>query len=274
MTDSGVTAEQVEVLKLRMARLEEAGDEVENVAEAAAEYDALSAVVPALLAMRKLDPALAIPNDEGMREVVAEIVAIQPDKLGWGEALDNAICRARKALAATPSPVEHKTKAALFQSGNFTLASGAATSWKIECDRLTTADWSTLAAIAVGRLAPFGSVEGVPNGGTAFADALRPYATKGPLLIAEDVVTTGKSMEEHRRGREAIGVAAFARGSVPTWVTPLFALDALPPRRLVEQMQDVVREYLPPDSGISEHEALNRLIGLLDGPEQRRSIRE
>jgi hypothetical protein len=35
------------------------------------------------------------------------------------------------------------------------------------------------------------------------------------------------------------------------------------------KLQDVMREYLPPDSGISEHEFANRIIGLLDGPEQR-----
>lgn len=39
---------------------------------------------------------------------------------------------------------------------------------------------------------------------------------------------------------------------------------------LFEKAQQAIVDYLPPDSGISEHEALNRLIGILDGPEQRR----
>jgi hypothetical protein len=39
---------------------------------------------------------------------------------------------------------------------------------------------------------------------------------------------------------------------------------------LVENAQHVLAEYLPPNSGISEHEAISRLLGLLDGPQQRR----
>jgi len=42
---------------------------------------------------------------------------------------------------------------------------------------------------------------------------------------------------------------------------------------LIERMQDVVREFLPPDSDMTNQDALNRLIGLLDGPEQR-AVRE
>ena len=37
-----------------------------------------------------------------------------------------------------------------------------------------------------------------------------------------------------------------------------------------EKAQQAIVDYLPPDSGVSEHEALSRLIGILDGPEQRR----
>lgn len=110
----------------------------------------------------------------------------------------------------------------LFALGDFKLASGARSGWKIEADALTPDDWDALARIAVDVLPSFGSVEGVPRGGLAFAAALRAYATTGPLLIAEDVCSTGGSMERFRADRDAIGVCAFARGRWPEWVTPLF----------------------------------------------------
>lgn len=114
----------------------------------------------------------------------------------------------------------------LFQTGTFTLASGRPAGWKIECDALGEEDWQALALIASQRLPAFGSVSGVPRGGLWFSSALRQYATEGPLLIAEDVVTTGGSMERFRAGRDAIGVCVFARGPVPSWVTPLFTMTA------------------------------------------------
>lgn len=119
----------------------------------------------------------------------------------------------------------------LFQTGDFTLASGAKSRWKIECDALTREDWKGLAAIAAEILPPFGWVQGVPKGGFPFADALRSYAMGSPfpLLIAEDVVTTGGSMERFREGfhpdaGDIIGVCVFARGPCPSWVTPLFQM--------------------------------------------------
>ncbi len=38
----------------------------------------------------------------------------------------------------------------------------------------------------------------------------------------------------------------------------------------IERMQSHVRAYLPPDSGLSEHDLANSLIECLDGPDQRR----
>lgn len=112
---------------------------------------------------------------------------------------------------------------ALFQTGDFTLHSGSKSKWKIMCEALTPEDWAGLAAIAAERLPAFGSVEGVPRGGLAFAEALKQYATTGPLLIADDVMTTGASMEQQRAGRRAIGVVAFARTRFfPLWIHGLF----------------------------------------------------
>lgn len=117
----------------------------------------------------------------------------------------------------------------LFQSGEFTLRSGKVARWKLECDALTPADWETLALMASEVLPPFGSVEGVPRGGIPFALALGKYVTEVPLLIAEDVCTTGGSMERHRNGRDAIGVAVFARElHWPSWVCPLFMVNLHP----------------------------------------------
>jgi len=132
---------------------------------------------------------------------------------------------------------------ALFRLGEFKLASGAVATWKIDCDALTGDDWHALAAMAAEALPPFGVVESVPRGGDRFADALREYSRaccvsyqhpahdwcRGqplPLLIVEDVVTTGGSMERIRADRLAVGVCVFARGPCPWWVTPLFQMPA------------------------------------------------
>jgi len=118
------------------------------------------------------------------------------------------------------------TPVCLFRSGNFTLHSGLETFWKIDCDGLTWADWYTLARMAALEFLPaFGEVEGVPRGGIPFANALEQYGVRGgPLLIADDVCTTGASLEKQRAGRAALGVVVFARGRVPSWVTPLFQM--------------------------------------------------
>lgn len=115
----------------------------------------------------------------------------------------------------------------LFQFGNFTLASGKQSQWKIECDALTDTDWEVLALIASEILPPFGRVEGVPTGGIKFAKALEKYKNyySDKLLIAEDVITTGGSMERFRNGRDAQGIAVFSRGEIPDWVTILFKME-------------------------------------------------
>jgi len=112
----------------------------------------------------------------------------------------------------------------LFQLGYFRLHSGDDSRFKIECDALTDGSLRCIAYLLSLRLPPFGSVEGVPLGGLRLAEKLKPYRTQGPLLIVDDVVTTGGSMERHRAGREAIGAAIFGRGKVPDWVTPLFPM--------------------------------------------------
>lgn len=122
----------------------------------------------------------------------------------------------------------------LFQTGYFQLHSGEVSAYKIDCDSLSDSDIATIARMLKDRLPPFGSVEGVPRGGLRLADELRQYARPGverkgwygatPLLIVDDVFTTGMSMEEHRGWRLAKGAVIFAREQTPEWITPLFRM--------------------------------------------------
>lgn len=117
-----------------------------------------------------------------------------------------------------------RSSTTLFQLGEFTLHSGMQSAWKIDCDALTDTDIATLAVMLKEILPAFGSVEGIPHGGLRLAAALAAFATGGPILIVDDVLTTGRSMEEQRNGRDAIGAVIFARAACPKWITPLFML--------------------------------------------------
>lgn len=113
----------------------------------------------------------------------------------------------------------------LFVNQVFTGHAGGRLNWKVECDALAKSDWAALAAI-IGPKLDFGEVEGVPRGGLAFAEALEPYSMPGShILIVDDVLTTGKSMEDQRRGREPVrGLVLFARGPLPRWVRAVWSL--------------------------------------------------
>lgn len=115
----------------------------------------------------------------------------------------------------------------LFKLGEFKSHSGLTLPFKIECDALTDADFDALASI-VASSTQFGGVIGIPRGGLRFAKALKPHITTGPLLIVDDVLTTGKSMEEallkSGRGDTAIGVVIFARKPAAPWIKPVFSL--------------------------------------------------
>lgn len=127
------------------------------------------------------------------------------------------------ALEARVAELEG-TRHPLFQSGSFCLSSGVRSSFKIECDSLTDGDWECLALLLSTRLPAFGSVEGIATGGTKLASQMKQYVTAGPVLIVDDVGTTGNSLERQRAGRKAVGAVVFARNQLPTWVKPLFKL--------------------------------------------------
>jgi hypothetical protein len=104
---------------------------------------------------------------------------------------------------------------------------------------LSDSDIRTLADMIRAMVGPFSSVEGVPRGGQRLEQALRPFATIGPHLIVDDVLTTGRSMEkaksdfagaQHRLteiqslGLGIIGAVIFARGQLPYWIKALFKM--------------------------------------------------
>ena len=120
----------------------------------------------------------------------------------------------------------------LFQQGTFKLHSGEVSNLKIECDALTTEDWDTLAKLIAQNMF-FTEVIGIERGGLPLAKALEKYIghREGSkiVLIADDVLTTGESMEKAKeqvkgRVRDVFGVVVFARRKCPEWVYPIFQM--------------------------------------------------
>lgn len=117
----------------------------------------------------------------------------------------------------------------LFERKSFVMHSGEKSDYKIECDALTEEDIETL-ALLISKKYKFCDVYGVPSGGIRIEQALEKYMTNDsehPLLIVDDVLTTGASMEEVRESvlnRNVIGVVIFARGKCPDWITPVLQM--------------------------------------------------
>lgn len=116
----------------------------------------------------------------------------------------------------------------LFEKKTFKMHSGDIGHWKIECDALTDSDIETL-AFMISEEFDFSHVIGIPRGGIRIADALEKYKSEeGPVLIVDDVLTTGNSMEEARFDMpiytDIIGVVLFARQKPVDWIHPVFQL--------------------------------------------------
>ena len=121
----------------------------------------------------------------------------------------------------------------LFESGDFVLRSGAETDWRINAEALDASSIATIACMIADRVGPFCAVRGIPTGGgEPLAKALEPYRSdEGPLLVVDDVLTTGVSMEEYADYfgmLDTVYYVIFDRsgGLRPSWVKALWTLDA------------------------------------------------
>lgn len=119
----------------------------------------------------------------------------------------------------------------LFKLKDFIMHSGGQGKYKIECDALTEEDWNTIAYIISEKI-DFKHARGVPTGGLHLERALHRYRNpnSNTLLIVDDVLTTGKSMEDFKYVLENTykfyirGVVLFARKECPGWITPIFQM--------------------------------------------------
>jgi hypothetical protein len=118
----------------------------------------------------------------------------------------------------------------LFQFGWFASHSGFQLPWKLCLDSLgygENSGWEDLAELVAWKFA-FSSVYGIPKGGSKFAEALQKHAEPEsgyPVLIVDDVLTTGKSFIKARADignpTPCIGIVVVARGQCPDWVFPI-----------------------------------------------------
>ena len=114
----------------------------------------------------------------------------------------------------------------MFNWGDFISSAGETLPFKIECDDLTDKDWDTLARIVASRIS-YKRAIGVPRGGLKFAEALNRYRNKDSMLIiiCDDVLTTGKSMQKYYEQYShlpIIGIVVFARRECSAWIKPIF----------------------------------------------------
>ena len=123
----------------------------------------------------------------------------------------------------------------LFQSVDFKSHSGLELTWKIECDALSDPEWFTISQMIMEITPPFKEAIGIPRGGTKLGNLLNQYGTgkkEDPILLVDDVLTTGKSMVDYREEMDierwqkscALGWVVFARIKTPKWITALFQM--------------------------------------------------
>lgn len=107
---------------------------------------------------------------------------------------------------------------ALFNKGQFELASGKISDFKIDCDFLSDESIEAI-AYKLSTKYTFGKVFGVPTGGLRLATALEKFCSESPtILLVEDVVTTGNSLRQYRENiialypdQNIINISIFAR---------------------------------------------------------------
>jgi adenine/guanine phosphoribosyltransferase-like PRPP-binding protein len=107
----------------------------------------------------------------------------------------------------------------LFQTVDFISHAGLPLNWKIECDALSDDEWKTIAKmIREYESQKWQYAVGIPTGATRLGEILTTYGTgsvKDPVLIVDDVYTTGKSFidfeEKYYKDKKVIKWAVFAR---------------------------------------------------------------
>jgi len=119
----------------------------------------------------------------------------------------------------------------LFRTGDFIFHSGTKSDFKIDCDVLSLESWKSIAR-QVAKRVRFSKVIAIPRGGSIFAATLDPYESfysSDPILIVDDVLTTGASMEEmktklneHGNKNNVIGVVLFSYIKPAEWIIPIF----------------------------------------------------
>lgn len=121
----------------------------------------------------------------------------------------------------------------MFNKGEFISHSGNKLKWKIECDDLSDDDLDCMANLISNRY-DFCEVYGVPTGGERIAEYLKMYRKKDSdnVLVVDDVLTTGASMEQARAslkgkypGKKLKGLVLFTRGRLPQWVDYLILVN-------------------------------------------------
>ncbi len=119
----------------------------------------------------------------------------------------------------------------LMDCNKFKSHSGLDLGFKIECDVLGYEDIQCIAKL-IAKVQSFRYVHGIKRGGTRLAVALREYVddSSNTILIVDDVLTTGRSMEKVKEiyqstGLNIVGWVIFARGEVPEWVNAVFTLN-------------------------------------------------
>ncbi len=125
----------------------------------------------------------------------------------------------------------------LFRQIDFISHSGYNLKWKIECDALSDEELETLAIVIKTKIENKYSrylikdIIGIPSGGLRIAEQLKKQveiSESGTLvIIVDDVLTTGKSMEEYKKRYSAypcLGFVLFARGTPYKWIKPVFQL--------------------------------------------------
>lgn len=124
------------------------------------------------------------------------------------------------------------TDISLFKQGDFTLHSGDKSDWIIDCNALSDENLKILALIGSRLVEPFSLVYGIPRGGLRFEIALIKYAVplkiSANCLVVDDVLTTGKSMQETMEELKATqGLVIFARGPLPKGVKAIWNLGTI-----------------------------------------------